>query len=116
MAPGIRIELPRLWSRSHNKKPPLGWQSDGSPDAKPSATNSRKSDRQNLLSTTRSHRRAMKSQKAIVFLIPIGCSIIGALYSLAQTHSFWSFIILCAAMGLAVMTTAGWYTADDQQQ
>jgi hypothetical protein len=58
----------------------------------------------------------MKRQKAIFFLLSLACSITGALYWLARTHSPWSFIILCVVMVIAVMTTtAAWYAADDQQ-
>jgi len=56
----------------------------------------------------------MKRQKAIFFFL--SCSIAGALYWLAETRSPWSFIILCAVMVIAVMSTAAWYTADDQNQ
>jgi hypothetical protein len=44
----------------------------------------------------------------------IACGIFGALYSLAQTHSGWSFIFLCAVMAIAITATASWYIAEDQ--
>jgi hypothetical protein len=72
--------------------------------------------RKDLL-TTCSHRCAMKRQTAILFLLSIACGfgIVAALYSLAQTHSLWSFIFLCVMMVFAVTVTS-WYTAVDPQQ
>lgn len=58
----------------------------------------------------------MNRLRVIPILLSITCGIIGALYSLAHTHSLWSFIFLCAVMIFAVTTTASWYTADDQPQ
>jgi hypothetical protein len=59
----------------------------------------------------------MKRQTAILFLLSIACvfGIVAALYLLAQTHSLWSFIFLCAMMVFAVTVTS-WYTAVDPQQ
>jgi hypothetical protein len=60
----------------------------------------------------------MKRQTAILFLLSIACGIgiVAALYSLACTHSVWSFILLIAMMAIAAVTATGWYAAVDQQQ
>jgi hypothetical protein len=70
--------------------------------------------RKNYFLTIRSHGWAMYRQTIILSSLLIACGIFGALYSLAQTHSGWSFIFLCAVMAIAITATASWYIAEDQ--
>jgi hypothetical protein len=56
----------------------------------------------------------MKRQK-VIRCLPLIAADTGALYLLAHTHSVWSFLFLTGVMIIAVNSTAGWYSADDEQ-
>src|ERR1700676_1585743 len=80
-----------------------------------SATNSRKSDRQNALSTTSRHRRAMNMPNAVLFFFLtafVSCLCL-ALHSLAHTPSLFSLVISCVVT-FAIMATAS-YAVDHGQ-
>jgi hypothetical protein len=57
----------------------------------------------------------MYMRNGILLLLPIAlvCGAAWALYSLSNTHSFWSFIVLCG-VNFAVIATV-WYTVDHWQ-
>jgi hypothetical protein len=58
----------------------------------------------------------MYTRNGILLLLPIALVCGGAawaFYSLYNTHSFWSFIVLCA-VNFAVIATV-WYTVDHWQ-
>jgi len=57
----------------------------------------------------------MYMRNGILFLLPtaLACGVTWALYSLSNTHSLWSFIVLCV-VNFAVMATI-WYTVDRWQ-
>jgi hypothetical protein len=57
----------------------------------------------------------MYMRNAIFYSLPIACvcGVTWALYSLYNTHSFWSFIVLCA-MNFAIIVTVR-YTVDHLQ-
>jgi hypothetical protein len=57
----------------------------------------------------------MYKRNAIFYSLPIAyaCGVTWALYSLHNTHGFWSFIFLCA-MNFAVIATVQ-YAADHLQ-
>jgi hypothetical protein len=56
----------------------------------------------------------MNRHQCILSLLLIAGDI-GALYSLAHTHSAWSFLCLTAVMMVAVMATVDWFITADVQ-
>jgi hypothetical protein len=54
----------------------------------------------------------MNTRNAVLFLLPTAlvCGVTWALYSLSNTHSLWSFIVLCV-VNFVVMATV-WYAVD----